>query len=191
MPPAPADRYHALDALRGSAMFLGVLLHAAIPYLHTTVSFWPVRDAHRSIAFDLAMLALHDFRMQTFFLLAGFFAALLYARYGLAATAAHRLKRIALPLALAMLTVQPALQAVSVYALAATDQADVDDAPANPVLAGPPAVGESPAAAVGRHFTSGEFLRHMVPAHLWFLWYLLLCLAVVLPVARVAGGLRD
>ena len=40
---APADRYHALDALRGFAMLLGVLLHAALPYTAMRVPFWPVQ----------------------------------------------------------------------------------------------------------------------------------------------------
>ena len=40
-----ADRYHALDALRGFAMLLGILIHAGIPYAATIkVPFWPVHD---------------------------------------------------------------------------------------------------------------------------------------------------
>ena len=99
-------------------MFLGVLLHAAIPYVTISVPFWPVQDARGHPAFDLFLFAVHDFRMQVFFLLAGFFGALLYARYGLGRTAWHRFKRIALPLVLGMATVQPATQAALIYAAA-------------------------------------------------------------------------
>src|SRR4051812_29842849 len=112
-PSLPSTRYHALDALRGAAMFLGILLHAAIPYTRFPLPFWPVQDDQRSPIFDGFLLLVHDFRMQTFFLLAGFFGCLLYTRYGWQRTAAHRLKRIALPLAVAMVTIQPAVQAVS------------------------------------------------------------------------------
>jgi glucans biosynthesis protein C len=188
---APADRYHALDALRGFAMLLGVLLHAGLSYTATRVPFWPVRDTHQSVVFDIGLLAIHSFRMQVFFLFAGFFGALLYARYGLGRTAVHRLKRIAVPLALAMVTIQPALQAVSVYAVAAAHPADLAESVRNPTLAAAVAAGEPPGRLTVLYFTTGEFLNHMIPAHLWFLWYLLLCFAVVLPLAWLADQLRD
>ena len=73
MAPSTADRYHALDALRGFAMLLGVLLHAAVPYATIPVPFWPVQDSRGTRALDLFLFAVHDFRMQVFFLLAGFF----------------------------------------------------------------------------------------------------------------------
>ncbi len=184
-PPA-SDRYHALDALRGFAMFLGVLLHAALSYTFIPVEFWPVQDARRSNLFDALLLAVHDFRMQLFFLLAGFFGCLLYARYGFGGTLKHRLKRVALPLVLAMLTIQPALQAVSVYALATSSGArtrvtffgdTVDPS-------------ETPIETVAEHFTSGAFLHLLIPAHLWFLYFLLLCFALMLPLARLGDRLR-
>lgn len=184
-PPA-SDRYHALDALRGFAMFLGILLHAAISYTFIPVPFWPVQDSRRSNIFDAVLLAVHDFRMQLFFLLAGFFGCLLYVRYGFGGTAQHRLKRVALPLLLAMLTIQPALQAVSVYALATTSGArtrvtffgDTVDPSATPLE------------TVAEHFTSGTFLRLMIPAHLWFLYFLLFCFALMLPLAWLGDRLR-
>ena len=185
------DRYHALDALRGFAMLLGVLLHAGVPYATIPVPFWPVHDARGTKALDLFLFAVHDFRMQAFFLLAGFFGALLYARYGLGGTAAHRLKRIALPLVLAMLTIQPLLQAVSVYAATSGGRAWVVDPSANRQLADALASGESPGRLTVLYFTSGEFRHHLIPAHMWFLWYLLLCFAVMLPLARLADHLRD
>ncbi|HJZ93347.1 MAG TPA: acyltransferase family protein [Gemmataceae bacterium] len=192
MPPADVpDRYHGLDALRGFAMFLGVVLHAAIPYLHNPVPFWPVRDDHGSPLFDVFLLAVHDFRMQVFFLLAGFFGALLYARHGIGGTARHRLKRIALPFALAMVTIQPALQAVTVYAASAAYRENPAHVYGPPGFAEVLAAGDSPIGAVAHHFLSGSFLRYMVPAHLWFLWYLLIFFAVMLPLARVADRLRD
>jgi peptidoglycan/LPS O-acetylase OafA/YrhL len=185
------DRYHGLDALRGFAMLLGVVLHAAIPYMHNPVPFWPVRDDRGTALFDVFLLAVHDFRMQVFFLLAGFFGALLYARYGIGGTARHRFKRIAIPFALAMVTIQPALQAVTVYATSAAYRADPANVYGPPEFADVLAAGDSPMGVVVHHFASGSFLRYMVPAHLWFLWYLLIFFAVALPLARVADRLRD
>jgi peptidoglycan/LPS O-acetylase OafA/YrhL len=187
----PGDRYHALDALRGFAMLLGVLLHAAVPYTTIPIPFWPVQDARGTLGIDLFLFAVHDFRMQVFFLLAGFFGALLYSRYGLLGTATHRLRRIALPLALAMVTIQPLVQAVFVFAATSTGRVPVTGAQASPLLESARASGETPGRLTVVYFTTGEFLKHMIPVHMWFLWYLLLCFVVMLPLARLADRLRD
>jgi hypothetical protein len=182
MATAAPERYHALDALRAGAMFLGVLLHAAIPYTRFSVPFWPVHDERHSIVFDVLLLAIHNFRMQVFFLLAGFFGCLLYTRYNWQRTALHRLKRIALPLALAMLTIQPAIQAASVYA------ATTQSASKTAFFGEPVPTGDSHKSAVVQQLTSGDFLRFLV--HLWFLWFLLLFFAAMLPMAWVADHTR-
>src|SRR5436309_2746219 len=116
MSAAPADRYHALDSLRGFAMLLGVVLHAAISFMASPPAFWPVRDNDPTPLADVFLIAVHDFRMQVFFLLAGFFGCLLYQKYGLAGMTRHRLKRVAVPFVLALLLVVPTVQAVGVYA---------------------------------------------------------------------------
>ena len=187
----PTDRYHALDALRGFAMLLGILLHAAIPYLHMRFPAWPVQDEHRSLVFDVSLLAIHDFRMQAFFLLAGFFGALLYSRYGALGTATHRLKRIAVPFGLAMVTVIPALQAVSAYAAAAAYHVNPVEAPGSEKYNQVLTAADTPAGVVVHLFESWEFVRYLIPAHLWFLYYLLLCFGLMLPLALLGDRLRD
>ena len=79
MPAAP-DRYHALDSLRGFAMLLGVVLHAAISFSTQPPAFWSVRDNDPDPLVDVLLFTVHTFRMQLFFLLAGFFGCLLYQR---------------------------------------------------------------------------------------------------------------
>jgi peptidoglycan/LPS O-acetylase OafA/YrhL len=180
---AASERYHALDALRGAAMFLGVLLHAAIPYTRFPLPFWPVRDASQSRGFDFFLLAVHDFRMQIFFFLAGFFGCLLYSRHGWRRTAIHRLKRIALPLALAMITIQPAVQAIGVYA--AANQAGS----ATAFFGTPTPADAGLTVAVLDHLAGGGFLGFLV--HLWFLWFLILCFAIMLPLAWLADRLHE
>ena len=81
---ATGERLHALDALRASAMLLGIVLHAATSLIVTPIP-WIVHDVSRTYAFDAMLGAIHGFRMPLFFFLGGFFAHLLYKRDGPAA----------------------------------------------------------------------------------------------------------
>jgi fucose 4-O-acetylase-like acetyltransferase len=97
----PGQRYHSLDALRAAMMLLGLVLHSAASYTHTPLQLaWPYNDAQTSIAFDLLLFFIHLFRMPTFFVVAGFFAALLYDRDGGSGFARNRARRVLLPLVL-------------------------------------------------------------------------------------------
>ncbi|MEH6437892.1 acyltransferase family protein [Massilia sp. DD77] len=92
-------RLHAFDNLRAVMMWLGILLHVAIN--HTTgPSPLPWRDAQTSPIADLILIFIHAFRMPVFFILAGFFVALLVARRGPRAMLKHRMRRLALPFAI-------------------------------------------------------------------------------------------
>jgi len=93
-----AERFHALDAVRGGALMLGVVFHATLPFL-LGPQLWIVRDA-ASAELTVAFYVLHIFRMTVFFVLAGFFARLLLQRLGLSGFVMNRLKRIAMPLAM-------------------------------------------------------------------------------------------
>lgn len=92
-------RLHALDNLRAILMWLGILLHVAVVY--STLPgpiIW--RDEQRTIAADILVSAIHTFRMPAFFILSGFFAALLAHFRGPGGLLRHRLARLALPFAL-------------------------------------------------------------------------------------------
>lgn len=105
--PPKHERLHALDALRALAMTLGVWLHMAMPYTEgLPKGFWPA-DEQDSVLVGLSVLVIHSWRMELFFLLSGFFTAMLVARRGIGATAAQRARRIALPFAIVMITLQP------------------------------------------------------------------------------------
>ena len=103
-------RYHELDALRAVAMLLGVVLHA---FLFLIPIGWVGQDPWaKSVPIEqnpyVYLLALiHGFRMPVFFLLSGFFTAMLWQRRGLSELAAHRLKRIGLPLLIGAFTIVP------------------------------------------------------------------------------------
>jgi len=93
-------RYRGLDALRGIAMLLGILLHASIPYFSKLLNIewmWPADD-DQSVPLLLMMDFIHVWRMPLFFLLAGFFAHLLLERRGLKTLILNRVTHIGLPL---------------------------------------------------------------------------------------------
>lgn len=79
-------------------MWLGIVLHVAIN--HTTgPSPLPWHDPQLSPVADLTLIFIHAFRMPVFFILAGYFVALLAMRRGYKGMLAHRLRRLALPFA--------------------------------------------------------------------------------------------
>lgn len=111
--PETATRRHDLDALRAVAMLLGIVLHASLSF-H---GGWMVRDTQRSEVLGIVMAAVHGFRMPLFFLLSGFFTAMLWRRRGLNFLIRHRLKRIFLPFVLCMVTLIPLTNVVSGWAM--------------------------------------------------------------------------
>jgi glucans biosynthesis protein C len=99
-------RIHGLDALRGVLMMLGVVLHCALAYLPD--SSWPFVDwTASSWNLKLITLGVHMFRMPAFFLLSGFFGALLWQRRGARAMLKNRIERIVLPFAVFVVLLYP------------------------------------------------------------------------------------
>lgn len=114
--PIKHERLHALDALRAIAMMLGVWLHAAIPYVEGVPPFfWAASDDDKSTPIGLSVVFIHSWRMEVFFLLSGFFTAMLVLRRGAMSTLLHRTKRILIPFLLAMLILQPICAAMWGY----------------------------------------------------------------------------
>ena len=112
-------RRHDLDALRGLAMLLGIVLHAVLAFFPSS---WPVQDRASGLAglFDEVFLGIHGFRMPVFFLLSGYFTTMLWRRRGLRQLLWQRLRRIGLPLAIGLVTVVPLLDWMTREALAST-----------------------------------------------------------------------
>ena len=179
------ERLHALDALRGVAMLLGVVLHAGMPFMHghvlgafpamqTEVTLWLARDVQADPVYDLLIYVIHAFRMPVFFLLAGFFAHLVYRRLGARAFLVHRFRRILLPFVAAMLTVIPVSYALGYYgALTRVPPTGVHD------LASYVAYTTIP--------TDGRL--EVIPLHLWFLEYLVVFYLVTVLATAVAPRL--
>ncbi len=89
------ERLHALDAVRGGALLLGIVLHMSMSFW--PVPFWPIRDSQPSPELFTSFLVIHIFRMSLFFLMAGFFARLLFQKRGPLAFAKDRAIRIGVP----------------------------------------------------------------------------------------------
>jgi hypothetical protein len=76
-------------------MLLGIVLHSANVYM---LKPWRVHDAAPSIAFDYVNAGIHAFRMEAFFWVAGFFAAMLIDRQVLSVYLKQRLQQLLVPL---------------------------------------------------------------------------------------------
>jgi hypothetical protein len=107
-------RRHDLDAVRAFAMLLGIALHACLSF--STLP-WIVRDTRQSELYSLFMLTVHGFRMPLFFLVSGFFTAMLWRRRGLTALIKQRAVRILIPLLVGLATIIPLVEWVSAWAL--------------------------------------------------------------------------
>jgi len=92
------ERLHALDAVRGFALLLGIVLHATLSFIPSPTRIWIIQDSHPSITLGVLFFVIHVFRMTTFFLIAGFFARLSFHRRETWGFIGDRLQRIALPL---------------------------------------------------------------------------------------------
>lgn len=167
--PAHPPRYHELDCMRGCMMMLGLVLHSAVAYMRTPLGdLWGYQDAHTNVAFDGLVAFLHTFRVPAFFVLAGFFAALLYAQRGAGAMILNRVQRVLVPLIVGWVILFPLTIAGFAFAQ----------------LGG---TGHSALAAL-RYAASAAALQHLQLLHLWFLFDLLLYYAVALVLVRLTGA---
>ena len=93
-----SERLHALDAVRGFALLLGIVFHSTMSFLNSPLPMWLVMDKSPSTTLTVVFFVSHMFRMVTFFLIAGFFAHLMFHRRGERGFIRDRLRRIGLPL---------------------------------------------------------------------------------------------
>jgi glucan biosynthesis protein C len=165
--PAP-ERLHALDAVRGFALLLGIVFHATISFVPAPAKIWVVEDSHRSTALAVLFFATHVFRMTTFFLIAGFFAHMSFHRRGATAFVLDRLKRVALPLLVGWPLIFAAIFAIAIWVAVSTNGGHL---PTTPPLPWP---------------TFPQFPL----THLWFLYVLLEFYAAIL-ILRTGVALID
>jgi len=154
-----SERFHSLDALRASALLLGIALHATMSFLPGfRDTGWPISDVSESASMGVLFYVVHIFRMATFFLVAGFFARLLFQRLGIGGFIKNRLRRIALPLLAFFPVVMPLCILPIVWA-------------ARQAVAAGTRMAGGPPAGFPKGFSWGHF---------WFLYLLLVLYALVL-----------
>jgi peptidoglycan/LPS O-acetylase OafA/YrhL len=161
----PRDRLHGLDAVRGIALLLGLVVHASMSWLPGARHFWVTRDASPSAVASLLFYVPHMFRMLLFFLVAGFFARLARERLGTLGFMRDRARRIAVPLATLWFPMLMAIVAVIAWNAWLANDGQMPPAPETPPL--------SP--------------RNFPLTHLWFLYALLLCYAAALALRATLG----
>ena len=107
-------------------MLLGIGLHTSLAFFPAP---WWVQDRTSGLdgMFDEFLVAVHGFRMPVFFLMSGFFTALLWRRRGLGALLNHRLRRVALPLLAGLLTIVPLTTFVGDWAAESAPAPEVAD----------------------------------------------------------------
>lgn len=160
----PSERIHSLDALRGAALLLGVVLHATMSFFPTQI--WIVADDQKSVWASGLFFVIHVFRMASFFLIAGLFAHMMLNRRGVVGFIRNRLVRIGAPFAVFWGVILAAIIAVVIWN-ATLQGLTAADAPPPPTY----------------DWTN-------IPlTHLWFLWVLLLFYAVFLTLRAVFKAL--
>jgi len=100
-------RYHDLDFVRAIAMLLGILIHVNIFFMPPSELFWGTGEYQGDVVNMQSTSFIHLFRMQLFFLIAGFFAELVADRKGFRHLVGDRVKRILLPFIVGILILMP------------------------------------------------------------------------------------
>jgi peptidoglycan/LPS O-acetylase OafA/YrhL len=102
------NRLHALDAVRGFALLLGVAFHAALSFMPGwPPGIWAMVDNSPSQFLSDAGFVAHIFRMSLFFFIAGFFARMMFHKRGAGGFWVNRAKRIAVPLVVGWVVLFP------------------------------------------------------------------------------------
>ncbi len=107
--PPLTQRFHHLDAARAAFMLLGIPFHASLAFAG---GHWLVMSGSRDPVLALIPPILSDFRMPGFFLIAGFFAAMLLERRTRGEWLAGRAERLGLPLAFGVAVIVPLQEAI-------------------------------------------------------------------------------
>lgn len=164
------NRLDYLDAVRAFALLLGIVFHASLSFMPVFIG-WAVMDISTSQWVAVFGLISHSFRMELFFLIAGFFSHMTFHRGGWQSFLKSRVVRIGVPFVIGWFLLRPLLVAGWIAGMQSMQ-------------------GEAQVlAAVTQGFsTLGELPANLfVGTHLWFLYYLFFITLSVI-VLRTAVG---
>lgn len=163
--PNKTRRIHSLDSLRAIMMLLGLVIHSAITYgVVDYGNAWSLKDnISTSLSNDFIVNFIHAFRMQTFFLVAGFFGAMLFYERKPKKMIKNRIARILLPFVVFVILLWPTI----IFSFSYT----------NAIFDG----NENAFADTLSMFSNPSIFIPKATFHLWFLYYLsIITLASVL-----------
>ena len=155
------ERYHSLDFLRATAMYLGVILHVTILFGSPDRILWNFYGEYYQDPIDYQITwGIHLFRMQFFYLIAGFFAEMVYLKKGGKYFSLNRLKRILVPFIFGCLIIYPlTLGVFAVY---------------NAELNGMSYLEQSLTFFLWECFSDTEYNPRITFVHFWFMWFLMI-----------------
>jgi glucan biosynthesis protein C len=158
--PQKTERIYSLDSLRAILMLLGIIFHATLTYQVSKGGSWSLFDPKAThILNDYVTDFVHSFRMQHFYVIAGFFGAMLFYDRGTLQIIKNRFSRIVLPFALFLLLLYPFIRLAHSYSKLRFSGSNTAFASALD------------------YFSSPLRLLPTSTWHLWFLYYLILCTA--------------
>ncbi|WP_438862426.1 acyltransferase family protein [Neptunicella sp.] len=166
----PSNRLDYLDAVRGFALILGIIFHASLSFMPMFIG-WAVMDISTSNLIPFFALISHSFRMELFFLIAGFFSHMNFHKRGWHKLVESRLVRIAIPFIVGWFLFRPML--VSGWIMGAESmRGDAN-------ISGALVQGIKTLADIPKDL--------LVGTHLWFLYYLLFITASLLLIRCFVG----
>ena len=144
-----------LDGVRAFALILGIIFHASLSFMPIFIG-WAVMDINTSDNIGAFVVVSHSFRMELFFLIAGYLSCLSVSKHGVKHFFKLRLIRIGIPFVVGWILLRPLI--ISGWAMGGQSMSgDVD------IWAG---------LLSGLDSFNGQDI--LVGTHLWFLYYLLI-----------------
>ena len=102
-----SSRIYGFDALRATAMWLGVILHSIIFFKQNPAENWPHDQYLFSAGLEWLYEFIHSFRMPLFFLVAGYFSKVVIEKSGLNIFVNQRVQRILIPFIIGLIVIVP------------------------------------------------------------------------------------
>lgn len=174
-----AGRYYNLDALRAFALMAVVIGHAAMSF-RSQNTWWATVDCSPSNFLVWCQFGLHSFRLELFFVIAGFFARLILVRQGVRGFISNRVKRILVPFLAGWIALYPLVMLVWLWGWTVSHRLDE--------LGLPPGAQYLPVWKLC--LTYMQTLPNFGMIHLWFLYQLLIIYALVLTIRWLTGKFK-
>jgi peptidoglycan/LPS O-acetylase OafA/YrhL len=154
--PSKTERIHSLDSLRAIMMLLGLVIHSAITYgTYPYGDSWIMKSPNvTSLSNDFVVIFIHAFRMQIFFLVAGFFGAMLFYERQPLNMIKNRVSRVVYPFLIFLFILSPIIVFGFKNSELTINSSEKYD-------------------ALFAKFSNLSFLIPEYTAHLWFLYYLI------------------